>query len=991
VKLGAKMLDRFAPLTRGFAKRHRIWRNRKETVTLIEEANAFIERRVARNSIDDVHPKHSLPIIHSPFHTEFLDGKYGGTTTRTKKLKLPQFNPASVGGLILLPGQWKCIVCSFNNCAARPIPNCAACSTTPSRHAKLTAPIYRTRFSDRKSNGSDDANSDDTGSADDGEDSAYRLADERKVALNKQVSQHGRKWRISDTRSCNRETNLKWTALDPVPIASNAASMWYTVLAPPTNIEQAQQVVLWDNARLLKKLLAPQWYAVQKAKLQIVGAWSLDRILHGVFGKRGMAAFAKHAGSTIVELPNQLDHQFDDRHRNKPVVVNTDAISGCVDIGLLQAFGFHDVPGLIRLSYLKQVERVFGTFLSKHADEFVLFAGMDSRNTLSLHAGPSPRDGTRWVRVNGRGVAIPGLRKGTLHVSEQMRKDMGQVCLFIVEILLRKMVLGTVREKQGVADEYRHSLNDLWRQYLCYPELLTSEIVRLGEALTIHIGKASLLHYDFMNDPMDLFDNISWVLNVVDDLRLYLSESSIAKCQSSGVPLENVPVTFLSYMRSILGSQALKLKGVANENCSLFRMYATQISFDFETDTERLNDATFRTKFLNLIRSERLNGLQYPKKILKEDYKGAFCILKENNNRHIFIGSFVYVWDRFISRFRTAIRYDHTIQYAAFVSRECNGSALCCDIILNLVAAEDTQEVVKALGEASPSLFELLELKYQNRRLSLPISSSSPRWQHICRPVYTTPKERWKSIIHVGFVKFCYDQINTADKIPGVLGRKRLEDAYRLFVSKESRSAKIWSTEDLKVIRYGAVRGTFAIQLGAFLMLIAAKHAGFANVDKGKSGFYKCVNEHKKGSYDHPELNTEEAQTEVDEVLRSLTSKGLRVCRAWLDQNGCRWWREQNNSLKNDLLFWDKISGHLFLQFRYREVTKGEWKIELYFEEHWREYKDYWVPYYEAKNERERLRMRRDVAKKGQLKDWVRKLGIASIHQTEWCLDKVEV
>jgi hypothetical protein len=142
------------------------------------------------------------------------------------------------------------------------------------------------------------------------------------------------------------------------------------------------------------------------------------------------------------------------------------------------------------------------------------------------------------------------------------------------------------------------------------------------------------------------------------------------------------------------------------------------------------------------------------------------------------------------------------------------------------------------------------------------------------------------------------------------------------------------------------------------MMIIDAKHAGFAEVSKGKSGFYKCVNEHKRESYGgDSDLSTEETQGEVREVLQSLQLKGICVCKAWLDQNGCRWWRSRNSSLKNDLLFWDKGNGRLFLQFRYRELSKGCWKIQLYYRGGLCDYSNYWVPYHHADSQTDRVKL----------------------------------
>jgi hypothetical protein len=303
-----------------------------------------------------------------------------------------------------------------------------------------------------------------------------------------------------------------------------------------------------------------------------------------------------------------------------------------------------------------------------------------------------------------------------------------------------------------------------------FPINFSSRIIRIGEALTIHIGKASLLHLDFMNNPLQLFDNISWVVNIVDDFRLYLTPASIKKCQLNDVPLNNVPMTFLAYMRSILGSQALKMKGIANESCPLFQMYATQVSFDFKTDTERLDNKEFWTRFLALANKKRMGVQRLLKtKASKEDYKGSYCLVQENNNRHIFLGSFVYVWDRFLSKYLGKVLYEHLIQFVAFVSRECNGVALCVDMILDLVIRSETMEqTCHALSQPSPALFEFLEIEYQARRESVPISSSSPQWQNVDPPIYTDSQDRWKSTIHVGFVQRIFDKINKADKSGGV-------------------------------------------------------------------------------------------------------------------------------------------------------------------------------------------------------------------------------
>jgi hypothetical protein len=209
------------------------------------------------------------------------------------------------------------------------------------------------------------------------------------------------------------------------------------------------------------------------------------------------------------------------------------------------------------------------------------------------------------------------------------------MCLFLVEILLRKMMTGSNRDKQCVPDEYRSALNDIWREYLCYPSDLGDRVARIGEGSTLNIGWASLLHYDYLNDPTHLFDNIFWLSNIVEDFTTHISPSSIAKCASNGVLLQNVPVTFLVYTRSILGFQARKLEDAASVQCNLFQMYLRQITLDYPMDTERLHDEHFRERFLLRVDEERTRLAQHSKHLRQNAYKGHFCAVKETNNRHI--------------------------------------------------------------------------------------------------------------------------------------------------------------------------------------------------------------------------------------------------------------------------------------------------------------------------------------------------------------------
>jgi hypothetical protein len=327
-------------------------------------------------------------------------------------------------------------------------------------------------------------------------------------------------------------------------------------------------------------------------------------------------------------------------------------------------------------------------------------------------------------------------------------------------------------------------------------------------------------------------------------------------------------------------------------------------------DTERLDNEHFRERFLLRVDEERSRLAQHYKHLRQNAYKGHFCAVKETNNRHIFYGSFLYVWDCLVTKNERLLRYDHAIQFVTFVSIENHSSALCVDIVSDLAMKEDKlSEVESALYNPSPSaFFELLEMEYQAREETHPFSIPSSRTRNIDGPVYSGPVDHWKASLHVRFVKHCLDLINLADSKEGQPGKGELEDAFQLIVSSEARSAShLWGPHELKELECGRVHVSILIQLAAFMMIIRAKHAGYAYIEKGNSGFYKCVKNHKRRSYGEDyHLSTEDAQREVEIILGSLESKGYRVSKAWLQQNGSRCWREKRERLKNDYLFWDK-------------------------------------------------------------------------------------
>jgi hypothetical protein len=62
-------------------------------------------------------------------------------------------------------------------------------------------------------------------------------------------------------------------------------------------------------------------------------------------------------------------------------------------------------------------------------------------------------------------------------------------------------------------------------------------------------------------------------------------------------------------------------------------------------------------------------------------------------------------------------------------------------------------------------------------------------------------------------------------------------------------------------------------------------NVNYAIIEKGESGFYKCVNFHLQTTYNRKHLSTLQAQCEVTNCLNLLIRKGFPVTLAWMDQS----------------------------------------------------------------------------------------------------------
>jgi hypothetical protein len=151
-------------------------------------------------------------------------------------------------------------------------------------------------------------------------------------------------------------------------------------------------------------------------------------------------------------------------------------------------------------------------------------------------------------------------------------------------------------------------------------------------------------------------------------------------------------------------------------------------------------------------------------------------------------------------------------------------------------------------------------------------------------------------------------------------------------------------------MKYGPVRTTFTIQLASFFGVISPQHGSYSEIEKGTSGYYRCVNGHLEESIGRP-LSTKEARDSVDEVIASLLSTGHHVDKSITDQVCCHWYRSQNKKLKNDVYFWDRHNCQLMSFYRRKIYKNGaEYRIEIHHQDRWRSMSDYVAPFYLMNN-----------------------------------------
>jgi hypothetical protein len=157
------------------------------------------------------------------------------------------------------------------------------------------------------------------------------------------------------------------------------------------------------------------------------------------------------------------------------------------------------------------------------------------------------------------------------------------------------------------------------------------------------------------------------------------------------------------------------------------------------------------------------------------------------------------------------------------------------------------------------------------------------------------------------------------------------------------------------------------------------ENGNHATIEKGKSGYYKCVNQHLRNKYNGKNLSTEQARCEVANCLKSLQQSGFPVTNAWMDQNCCYWSRlygreDGVDGRKKDVFFFDNY-GQLFPPIRLKVFASGVVKVQWLVVDSWYNLDSYWKPAYESIGLEGTFPRRIDEKKSATLVGWVKSIG----------------
>jgi hypothetical protein len=207
-------------------------------------------------------------------------------------------------------------------------------------------------------------------------------------------------------------------------------------------------------------------------------------------------------------------------------------------------------------------------------------------------------------------------------------------------------------------------------------------------------------HQDWLNNLRWLQEHISFGLVFIDNWSKYLSPESLRKFEKLKIPFQNTNFTVLCYTRAINGSQSDKLAGIANQTCPLFKLCVDIITNKtYQADYGQLEDKTFREQFLHMI----LHNKEQAHSTF--DYSGMIVKIKEGTNRFIFLGAIAHVWELFKDKYLGHVRYHHIDVMVAFCMRECNGTPLIVDVMIELLETTKHETNLIEVLQGTPDEF----------------------------------------------------------------------------------------------------------------------------------------------------------------------------------------------------------------------------------------------------------------------------------------------
>jgi hypothetical protein len=125
-----------------------------------------------------------------------------------------------------------------------------------------------------------------------------------------------------------------------------------------------------------------------------------------------------------------------------------------------------------------------------------------------------------------------------------------RLAYLLTHVFIMRVLSCSSREGQGNSSKVRRELAADWFEWL---QANPYADIRLPEAVTFSFGNGATLHFDALNDPRFLFDQVTWAVHYVDQLSQYLLTDSLKALADGGVQITNVAFTHLSYTRAIMG------------------------------------------------------------------------------------------------------------------------------------------------------------------------------------------------------------------------------------------------------------------------------------------------------------------------------------------------------------------------------------------------------------------------------------------------------